>query len=80
MSAWRKRGKLKLRRMEKFSNLITRSGQRSRLSRIILAKYSLYAVSTPWVKIGSLRTKKSYLHYKLFRGSETGGNYLKETT
>ena len=80
MSAWKRKGKLKLRRMEKFSNLITRSGQRSRPSRIILAKYSSYAVSTPWAKIGSSLTKKSYLHCKPFRGSETGGNYQKETT
>lgn len=80
MSAWKRKGKLKLRRMEKFSNLITRSGQRSRPSRTILAKYSSYAVSTPWVKIGSSLTKKSYLHCKPFKGSETGGNYLKETT
>ena len=80
MIAWKRKGRLKPRQMEKSSNLITRNGQRSRPSRIILAKYNSYAVSIPWVKTESSLTKKSYSPYKPFRGLETGGNSPKETT
>ena len=79
MNAWRKKERLKLTLMAKFSNLTTRSGPRSRPNLIILARFSSYAVLIQWDKIGSSLTKKNCSHSKPYRDSETDGNNPKET-
>jgi hypothetical protein len=66
--------------MEKLSNQILRNGQRLKPNPTKLARFSSYAVSTLWDKIGSSLIKRNYSHFKLSRDSETDGSNQREKT